>query len=613
MMGWSSATRADAFHDRRGSIKDFKILFRLFGYATPYRGLLTVGLITMGIYTFAVVAMPWIVQVGVDEIISDTASLSTLNIIVALFFGNAVVQYISHYIHQVIMARASQNLLVDLRDDMFSHLQDQSMSFYDKEEMGRIMSRIQNDVNQVQEFLTQMAMTIGDLFILGIIVIAMLVMDWQLALITMSVLPPLIIMVLMWQSRTWPRFMQVRRTLAVVNGNLQENISGMRVIQSLNREDENYHHFADTLNKNHMEAQLSSSRLSAALMPTVEVLAGTAMALVIVFGGLMVIDGGLQIGIVVAFALYIQRFFEPIRFLTMQYTQLQRALTSSSHIFELMDNKPQIFDKPSATDIPVIKGRVAFEDVHFSYEPGVEVLKGINLTIEAGETVAVVGATGAGKTTLSSLMLRLYDVSEGRVTVDGYDVRDVARTSLANQIGTVTQEPFLFTGSIKDNIRFSHRDVTDEQIMKAAKMVGAHDFISRMDEGYDSRVDEKGGNFSSGQRQLIALARSLVFDPRIIILDEATASVDSYTEMLIQEALGQVLKDRTALVIAHRLSTIRSADRIIVMDQGRIVEEGNHEQLMKLNGIYARLYRMNFGDNGVEPLPRDGNGSRAAN
>ena len=608
MYGWKGITRADAFDDRRGGLKDFKVLFRLLHYTQPYRSLMTLGLVTMVIYTATVVAAPLIILLAIKSIVPPDESLSRLTFLVVIFMANAVLNYATHYIHQVSMSRVSQNLLLDVRDDMFNHLQDLSMSFYDKSQMGRIMSRLQNDVFQIQEFLSQLAITIGDILTLMAIIVVMFFIDWTLALITLSVVPPLFLIGLVWQRYSWPRFMRVRRALAIVNGNLQENISGMRVIQSLNREDENLRHF-EVLNRNHMEANLSAQRFAAALLPSVEILAGAAMALVVIFGGLRVIDGNLDVAVVVAFALYIQRFFEPIRNLTMQYTQMQRAMTSSSHIFELIDEKPEIAEKPDATRMPLIAGEVVFEDVHFRYTPEVEVLKGINLKMSPGETVAVVGATGAGKTTLSSLILRLYDVTAGRITVDGHDVRDVNRASLVNQIGTVIQEPFLFSGTISDNIRFNHSNVTDEQIVKAAKTVGAHDFILRMDGGYDAEVDERGGNLSSGQRQLIALARALVFDPRIIILDEATASVDSHTEMLIQEALGVVLKGRTALVIAHRLSTVRNADRIIVMDQGRIVEEGNHQQLLSSGGLYSRLYRMNFGGNGAGPSSANGNAS----
>ncbi len=596
--GWKGATSVDAFDHRRGGLKDFKILVRLLQYATPYRGLVVLGLVTMVMYTATVVATPVIVLLAIDAIVPPDQSASRLTVLVILFFVNAALQYLTHYIHQVSMSRVSQNLLLDVRDDMFNHLQSLSMSFYDRSQMGRIMSRLQNDVFQIQEFLTQFSVTIGDMLTLGSIVIAMCFIDWALALITLTVVPPLLIIGLIWQRFSWARFMRVRTALAIVNGNLQENISGMRVIQSLNREEKNFQRFK-SLNQNHREAQLSSQRFAASLMPSVEILSGMAMALVVIFGGLMTLDGALEVGVVVAFALYIQRFFEPVRNLTMQYTQMQRAMTSASHIFELIDEKPEIMDKPNAVRLPQIRGEVVFDNVHFRYTPDVEILKGINLAMNPGETIAVVGATGAGKTTLSALILRLYDVNDGSIKVDGYDVRDVDRASLVTQIGTVVQEPFLFSGSIKDNIRFNHPRVTDQQIVRAAKTVGAHDFIMRTQDGYDAGVEERGSNFSAGQRQLIALARALVFDPRIIILDEATASVDSQTETMIQEALGQVLEGRTALVIAHRLSTVRNADRVIVMDQGEIVEEGNHRQLLQTGGLYAKLYLMNFGENGA--------------
>lgn len=595
MHGWQGITDASAFDDRRGGLKDFKILIRLMHYTKPYKALVALGIMTMIIYTATVVATPLIILMAIDAIVPPIESSSRLTVLVIIFFANTLLNYVTHYVHQVAMSRVSQNLLLDVRDDMFNHLQDLSMSYYDKSQMGRIMSRLQNDVFQVQEFLSQLAITFGDILTLSAIIVTMMLVDWNLAIVIMVVVPPLILLALIWQRYSWPRFMRVRRSLAIVNGNLQENISGMRVIQSLNREDENYRHFT-VLNRTHLEAQLSSQRFAASLMPSVEILSGFAMAVVVALGGALVINGNLEIGVVVAFALYIQRFFEPIRNLTMQYTQMQRAMTSASHIFEVIDEKPEITEKLDALEMPQIDGEVCFENVNFRYTPNVPVLKGVNLKMRQGETVAVVGATGAGKTTLSSLMLRLYDVTEGRITVDGHDIRDVVRSSLVTQIGTVIQEPFLFSGTIRDNIRFNHLNVTDHQIVKAAQSVGIHGFISQLPEGYDSFVGEKGGNFSAGQRQLIALARALVFEPRIIILDEATASVDSQTEKVIQEALSQVLTNRTALVIAHRLSTVRNADRVVVMDQGEIVEEGKHEALLGSGGLYSKLYLMNFGD-----------------
>ena len=586
-------TNPEAFDSRRGSLGEYKIFWRLLRYVFPYRRLLVLGFVTMVVYTFAVVAAPFLVQLMIDEITGDTPKIDVLYVIVGLYGANAVLHWVTHYIHQVSFQRVAQNGLVDLRDDMFGHLQDQSMTFYDGESMGRIMSRLQNDIHQLQEFLSSVAVTFGDVLILIVIVGVMLFMDWRLGLITMSVAPVIIWIVLIWQTRTWPRFMQVRRTLAVVNGNLQENLTGMRVIQSLNREEKNLEDFVDRYNKDHFESQIDSSRLSAALMPLVEGFSGISMALVVVVGGLMVLDGSLQIGIVVAFALYIQRFFEPIRFITMQYTQMQRALTSSSHIFELMDRPILIREKHDATEMSNIRGEIEFNNVDFHYVEGSPVLKGMNLKIRSGETVAVVGVTGAGKTTVSALILRLYDVTKGSVKIDGVDVREMNRVSLVNQIGTVVQDPFLFSGTFRDNIRFNHPDVTDQQIETVASLVGASNFIDKMG-GYDSMVEEKGSNLSAGERQLVALARALVFDPKIIIMDEATASIDSHTESVIQEAIEKIFENRTALVIAHRLSTVRNADRIIVMSAGEIIEEGNHSELLLQEGVYHALYWQNF-------------------
>jgi len=590
---WRTLRNQQGYQDRLGSLLDFKVLGWLFTYAKPYKKLLYLGLISLLLYTGSVVAIPAIILLGINQII-ETKSLSGLNWVVGLFFANAVVNYITQYANQVLLARVSQSVLYDIRSDLFDHLEGLSMAFYDKEELGRIMSRIQNDVRQIEEFVDQMAVPLGDLLTLAGIVGAMIYVDWKLALICMSFIPFLTLIALQWQRYTWPRFMRVRRAQAIVNGNLQENISGMRLIQSLNREEENLGLFS-SLNKAHLEASLHSNRLSSALNPTVEIFKGIGLSCVIIFGGMMVSNGGLTAGVVVAFALWMQRFFEPIRHLTQQYTQVQRTMTAGAHIMELKEVDPIIVDAPDAKKLKELNGIIDFKDVHFWYEPDVEVLKGINLRIQPGETIAVVGATGAGKTTLSNLLLRLYDVTDGAISVNGHDIRDLERASMVSQIGTVIQEPFLFSGTIADNIRFSHAEISEERIIEAAKVVGAHQFISQLEKGYKSQVGERGSNLSVGQRQLIALARALVFDPKVIILDEATASVDSYSEMKIQESLNKVLKGRTAIVIAHRLSTVRNADRIIVMDQGQVVEEGNHKELIAMNGIYSKLYRMNFG------------------
>ncbi len=582
-----------------GRAYDPRVVRRLLGYVRPYKAMALVSAVAIVIYTLTGVAIPWIIK----DVVDSAATLKTAAGLqrAGLFFAVvALVSFLSHRTHLIALAKVSQRMVLDVRKHLFTHLQRLSLTFYDKNEVGRIMSRAQNDVHQLEEFLNVIIAPLGDLLTLGGIVVAMLLLDWRLALLSFTVLPVMVGIMLVWRRFAWKTFIAVRKAIAVVNASLQENVSGVRVVQSMNREASNLQRF-DRLNYRHLDANLQASRLSAALTPLVEVLMAISLGLVIIYGGSRVLGNTLEVGIVVAFALYIQRFFEPIRHLTMQYNMLQRSMTSGLRIFELLDWPVDVKDKPDAKELPPIKGEVTYENVSFAYTPGLEVLKEINLHVKPGQTVALVGSTGAGKSTFVSLLLRFYDVTKGRILVDGYDIRDVKRSSLARQMSFVPQEPFLFSGTIRDNIRYCHEEASDERIIEVAKAVGAHDFIMRLEKGYDSMVEERGGNLSPGQRQLIAIARALVGDPKIIIMDEATASVDSYTEMLLQKALRTLLKGRTAFVIAHRLSTIRNADRIVVLDHGRIVETGNHQELLAKGGIYANLYHKHFSD-GERPV-----------
>ena len=574
---------------RSGSL-DYRVALRLLSYVQPHKLLVLVSILAMLVYTATEVAGPWLIKVAIDNVVSQDSP--GLTVAALLLVANALVGYASNYAHLLSLSWIGQNLLFGLRTATFNHLQRLSISYYDRTETGSNMSRVQNDVQQLQEFLAIFTLALGDILRLVGFMVAMLLMDWKLALMTLSAIPLLFLIVVVWQKYAWRSFMRVRRNMAAVNATLQENISGVRVVQSLNRQQENLHTF-DTKNRLYLDESLRASRLSAALNPSVELITAIATALVIIYGGIRVLNDPTSVGVLVAFALYVQRFFEPIRSLTMNYGQLQRAMTSGQHIFEIMDTEPLINDAPEAVELTTVKGDISYENVSFSYSPDIPVLKGINLSIHSGEKVALVGPTGAGKTTLASLLSRLYDVTEGRITVDGTDIRDVVRMSLNRQISVVPQDPYLLSGTVKDNIRYCHQGLSDEDIESAARIVGADVFISKLEKGYDSPVEEMGLNFSPGQRQLISLARALAGGPRIVVLDEATATVDSYTEMVLQQALEKVLKDRTAIIIAHRLSTVRSADRIVVMDQGSIVESGTHQYLVKQDGLYAKLYALN--------------------
>jgi len=581
----------------RGTLYDHGVAVRLLGYLRPHRVRVAAIILSVLVYTGTVVALPWIVKWAIDEYIR-TGELSTVNVAVAAFLAVAALQFAFNYLHLRLGAFVAQRVLYTLRVDMFSHLQRLSMSYFDRSEVGKVMSRVQNDVQQLQEFTFILVVSVADVLSLAGVTTAMFILSPRLALVTLVVVPPLLGILAVWQYYARDAFLRVRQALAVVNSSLQENISGVRVVQSLNREQTNIRRFRRS-NHDHLGANLQATRYLSALLPPVEVLISISLALVIFFGGSMVLNRSLEVGVLVAFALYIQRFFDPVRNLTMQYSELQRAMASSARVFELLDIKPEIADSPDAATLDNLRGEIAYEGVSFHYGDGTPVLQDIDLKVSPGETVALVGPTGAGKTTLVSLVLRLYDVTGGRITIDGHDLRDLALEPLVRQMAIVLQEPFLFSGTVKDNIRHSHTEVSDDDIIEAAKAVGAHEFISALEKSYDTHLQERGTNLSTGQRQLISFARALVVRPRILILDEATANIDPHSEALIQRGLKELLKDTTALVIAHRLSTVRNADHIVVLDNGRIAEEGSHEQLIARGGLYARLQSYTDGQLGT--------------
>ena len=583
--------------DEGGQIYDHTVVTRLFRYLLPYWPRLLITLAAVMVYTGAVVALPWTIALIIDRYVR-AGDLSGLNVIVPIFVGIAFLQYVSQYVHLMAMAFVGQKVLYNLRVGLFRHLQGLSMNFYNKNEVGRVMSVVQNDVQQLQEFLSIVIVTFADVLSLGGIIAAMVIMDAQLALITLLVIPLLVVMMAIWQRSARRAFMRARQAISAVNAGLQENISGVRAVQSMNREDANIRSFG-VANSENLGANLEAGKMQAALFPAVEILSALALALVIFFGGSRVLDNAIEVGVLIAFALYIQRFFEPVMNLTMQYGSLQRAMASGSRIFELMDVEPEVVDGPGSSTTVAATGDVRFEGVDFQYVEGDPILRDISFHVPAGHKVALVGPTGAGKTTLLSLLMRFYDVTKGRVLLDGVDVRDITLDSLSRQISIVPQEPYLFSGTIRENIRYNRVEATDEEVVRAAKAVGAHDFIENLEKGYDNPLQERGGNLSVGQRQLISFARALVADSRVLLLDEATANVDTYTEMLIQKALDELLRGRTAIIIAHRLSTIRNADQIVVVDQGRVTEMGRHNDLLAKGGLYAQLH--SFSSEAAEP------------
>ncbi|WP_068617247.1 ABC transporter ATP-binding protein [Paenibacillus tuaregi] len=574
---------------------DWKQFRRLFSYMKPYaRQLLPLIILMMILGTITKLTVPYLTSLAIDKAIVKEGSLSLLYIIT----GSVILLYLIQWGASAYRIKYTniigQRVIYDLRSDLFRHIQKLSFNFYDKRPAGSVLVRVTNDVNSLQDLFTNgvVNLMIDCVQLVGIVVILLLV-NWKLGLAVMVTVPIMFFISTKLRQTIRIAWQVVRTKNSRINSHLNESIQGIRVTQAYTQEQENMRFF-DAMNYDSKKSWDKASAMNQMFGPLIEITGGIGSFILFWLGAYLIQSGEITIGLLVAFSNYVGNFWDPINRLGQMYNQLLVAMASSERIFEFIDEKPSIADKEGAKPLPVIRGDIRFDHVVFEYEKGRAALKGIDLSVKAGQSVALVGHTGSGKSTIINLVSRFYDITQGRITIDGYDIRDVTLQSLRSQIGIVLQDTFIFSGTIRDNIRFGRLDATDEEVEAAARAVDAHEFISQLPGGYDTEVEERGSALSMGQRQLLSFARALLADPRILILDEATASIDTETELKIQEALKVLLKGRTSFIVAHRLSTIRHADHIVVLDHGEIKEEGTHDQLLEKKGIYSGLIEAQF-------------------
>ncbi len=590
--GHFSGYQSDEDDEKIRQVPDSILALRMLRYTLRYkkRAALMFGavMLTTGLNLLP----PLLYGYALDQIQGlDTTGLT---IIAVGYLGVILATYAASYAQNYLLEWLFGRMEYDMREDIFEHIQKLSLRYFADKEVGSIVSRATNDIDKISELISSGLITVvADLLTLIGIVIIMFSINVRLSLVSFAMIPIMVVWMFVWGKRVRTVYRETRRSIASVSAQMEESVSGIKEIQSFSKESETRKEFKQ-VNETNMAANVEAGRVMSVFYPTVNFFTAVDQALVLWFGGADVIQGIVTVGTLFIFMTYITRFFQPIQDLSNFWNSVQSALAASERVFAIIDSPIEIVDDPNADELGTIQGRIVFEHMTFGYERDHPILVDIDLDIKPNTTVALVGPTGVGKTTMANLLYRFYDPTEGRITVDGHDLRKVKVESLRRQMGVVLQDPFLFSGTIMNNIRYSRPSATDDEVVTVSKAIGAHDFIMRLPEGYQTEVKERGGRLSVGQRQLVSLARALLANPRILIMDEATSSIDAYTELIIQKAMNNLLKNRTAIVIAHRLSTVRNADQIIVIEGGRIAEKGTHEELLKNGGLYKKLYEMQF-------------------
>lgn len=567
-------------------------LKRLIRYMQPYKNKVILSVTLMIISSFVSLLGPYLIKIALDDII-PSGNLVNLVILSVIYALSLIL--VSAFMRQriITMGKVGQDILVDMRKDLFVNLQTLPFSYYDSRPHGKILVRVVNYINSLSDLLSNgFVNLIADTVTLIITVIFMFVLDYRLALVSLLGLPLLMTVIMSIKKAQRRAHQKLSSKQSNMNAYVHESINGIKVTQSFSREEENMRIYKDVC-KQYSDAWMDSVKLNFLVWPSIDIISVASVALIYLFG-ILIFDSSIKVGVLVAFIGYVWRFWAPITNIGNFYNTIINAMAYLERIFETMDEKPLIHDKEGATILPSIEGHVEFKDVTFMYEEDNPILKNININIQSGESIALVGPTGAGKSTIVSLISRFYDINEGEILIDGIDIRDVTLKSLREQMGIMLQDSFIFSGTIMDNIRYGNLEATDEEVIAAAKVVRAHDFIMEFENGYYTEVNERGSRLSVGQRQLISFARALLADPKILILDEATSSIDTQTELLLQKGLDELLKGRTSFIIAHRLSTIKNSSRIMYIDNGSIVECGTHDELMSLKGHYHNLYQSQY-------------------